>query len=439
MKENTGALHVQVPVDVGTFLLNEKRVDIARIEMRHRVNLLIIPNRHLETPQHEIIRLRHDQLNQEGPTLASYEMAVKPVEADDDSSTAQAEGKAPRAEAAVKGITPDQPAPIVAPKEPTPPAQEPGLIAKIMSWFSGGKKEEVVESPAKKTEKPVRRERSERGDSRGDRSGRGRRDGKESRERSERPERSERKEGGERKERDNRPNRKERGEKSNDGRRDNRNGESRPTDAVAKPKPAESDVAQKEIPVIITGNLTENSASDTAGEGSRRRGRRGGRGRGERRNEESGTTETTGSEAITTVTSTEAVPVAVPPAPTFIAPEHVVAEPVPKPSPIPQAQPVEEIMAPVPTVAVEAPTATVETVITIEPVTVPVVAPPPPPPPPVDLSANLQQAGLQMVETSSSSPAVPTVTIAPQQLGRKPKLAAIISEEPMQMVETQNK
>jgi ribonuclease E len=35
MKENTGAFHVQVPVDVATFLLNEKRVDIARIEMRH--------------------------------------------------------------------------------------------------------------------------------------------------------------------------------------------------------------------------------------------------------------------------------------------------------------------------------------------------------------------------------------------------------------------
>jgi hypothetical protein len=66
MKENTGALHCQVPVDVATFLLNEKRVDISRIEMRHRVNLVIVPNRHLETPAHEIIRLRHDQLNTEG-------------------------------------------------------------------------------------------------------------------------------------------------------------------------------------------------------------------------------------------------------------------------------------------------------------------------------------------------------------------------------------
>jgi ribonuclease E len=53
MKENTGALHCQMPVDVATFLLNEKRSDIAKIELRHKVNLVLIPNIHLETPQHE--------------------------------------------------------------------------------------------------------------------------------------------------------------------------------------------------------------------------------------------------------------------------------------------------------------------------------------------------------------------------------------------------
>ena len=442
MKENTGALHVQVPVDVGTFLLNEKRVDIARIEMRHRVNLLIIPNRHLETPQHEIIRLRHDQLNQEGLNLASYEMAVKPAEEENASTAAQAEGKAPRAEAAVKGITPDQPAPIVAPKEPPPPAGEPGLFAKIMSWFSGSKKEEVAELPAIKSDKPVRRERGERSE-RGDRGGRGRRDGRDNRDRTERPdrpERSERKEAGERKERDNRQPRKERGEKTNDNRRENRNGESRPVEAMAKPKPAEGDAPLKEMPAIIAGNPTENTASDASGEGGRRRGRRGGRGRGERRNEESGVVETTGNETLTTVT--QAQEVAVPPAPTFFEPEPAVASPMPLPMPLPQTEAVEEKIFPAAVIAAELPIAPIVIVapaVTIEPVE-PIVVPVPPPPPPVDLSANLQQAGLQMVETSSATlAAAPPASSAPQQLGRKPKPAAIISDEPMQMVETQNK
>ncbi|MDP3032134.1 MAG: Rne/Rng family ribonuclease, partial [Rhodocyclaceae bacterium] len=309
MKENTGAIHVQVPVDVATFLLNEKRVDIARIEMRHRANLLIIPNRHLETPQHEITRLRHDQLNQDGPILASYEMAVKPIEEDLSTLAAQAEGKPARAEAAVKGITPDQPAPIVAPKEPPPVAAAPGLFAKIMSWFSGDKKEAEVVTPAKSTDKPVRRERSERGE----RGGRGRRDNREGREGSERKER------GERKERDtsrgdNRQNRKERPEKGNDARRDNRNGEPRiaetPGTATAtEARPARSRAAEKEKPqqesaAIIAGSPIENPAAESTGEGTRRRGRRGGRGRSERHNEEAAAA-VTGTEVAANVAQTE--------------------------------------------------------------------------------------------------------------------------------------
>ena len=80
MKENTGALHCQVPVDVATFLLNEKRIDIAKIEMRHKVNLVLIPNINLETPAHHIVRLRHDQLNLEEAALPSYKMADVPPE-----------------------------------------------------------------------------------------------------------------------------------------------------------------------------------------------------------------------------------------------------------------------------------------------------------------------------------------------------------------------
>ena len=43
MKEGTGAVHAQVPVDVATFLLNEKRNDITKLEARHRVPIVLIP------------------------------------------------------------------------------------------------------------------------------------------------------------------------------------------------------------------------------------------------------------------------------------------------------------------------------------------------------------------------------------------------------------
>ena len=176
MKDNTGAVHLQVPVDVATFLLNEKRVDIARIEMRHKVQLIIVPNRHLETPAHEIIRLRHDQLNAEDIALASYQMVQKPAE-EDARLPSKANERPTRPEAAVKGIAPAQPAPVAA-VEPAPAAaQAPasdapkGLIARIMSWFGGGKAEPSP-APAPVVEEPAKREQPR---SRGERSGEGRR------------------------------------------------------------------------------------------------------------------------------------------------------------------------------------------------------------------------------------------------------------------------
>ena len=62
MKENTGAVHAQVPVDVASFLLNEKRHEVSMIEARFRVSVLLVPNKFLETPHHTIQRLRHDDL-----------------------------------------------------------------------------------------------------------------------------------------------------------------------------------------------------------------------------------------------------------------------------------------------------------------------------------------------------------------------------------------
>jgi ribonuclease E len=67
----------------------------------------------------------------------------------------------------------------------------------------------------------------------------------------------------------------------------------------------------------------------------------------------------------------------------------------------------------------------------------PIIVPPAPKPAPVDLSGSLQQAGLVMIETSHAAPAADTFAPA-QPLGRKPKPAAVIANEPLQMVETKN-
>jgi len=119
MKENTGAVHAQVPVDVASFLLNEKRSEIQKLEGRLKVNIVMVPNPHLETPHYKVQRLRHDELNEMEHVPSSYEMVERPEEPKP--AGAEEEAKRERQEAVVKGITPSQPAPMVDESQPRPP------------------------------------------------------------------------------------------------------------------------------------------------------------------------------------------------------------------------------------------------------------------------------------------------------------------------------
>ena len=117
MKENTAAVHVQVPVEVTSFLLNEKRTEITKIELKQRVTVLLVPNKHLETPNYKLERLRHDDPRLEG-LQASYTMIEEP---DDEVGItrrrdASEKGRA-KQEPVIKGVLPDQPAP------PAPPGR----------------------------------------------------------------------------------------------------------------------------------------------------------------------------------------------------------------------------------------------------------------------------------------------------------------------------
>jgi ribonuclease E len=173
MKENTGAVHVQVPVDVASFLLNEKRSEIQKLEGRLKVNILLVPNPHLETPHYKVQRLRHDELNAMEHVPASYEMVEQPEEPKPEEATG--EPKRERPEAAVKGIVPEQPAPIVperpaAPAEParaTPvraevaPQPQTSFMSRILGWFRVEKPEEPAVPAANDASRTAREPRRE--------------------------------------------------------------------------------------------------------------------------------------------------------------------------------------------------------------------------------------------------------------------------------------
>jgi ribonuclease E len=160
MKDGTAAVHAQVPIDVATYLLNEKRNEFHSIETRLKVNVLLIPNVSLETPSYTVTRLRHDELNQNDIVLPSYKMADIPAEAAAPSTAIQ-KPEAQRPQAAVQGITPAQPAPVVAPREEI----KPSILEKIFGWLT--RKPEPKPEPVKaRPRDPQRRRDSERGEHR---------------------------------------------------------------------------------------------------------------------------------------------------------------------------------------------------------------------------------------------------------------------------------
>jgi len=133
LKENTGRVTAQLPVEVATYLLNEKRQMIADVEKRHEVSIVLIPNRNLETPKYEITRLRRQEMREDDT----------PSHAQEKEFTAQsmppAERVQPRVEQpAVKNIAPASPAPErpeaapVAPV-PVPASAESGFIKRLFS------------------------------------------------------------------------------------------------------------------------------------------------------------------------------------------------------------------------------------------------------------------------------------------------------------------
>jgi ribonuclease E len=118
LKENTGRVLAQLPVEVAAFLLNEKRQAIAKLEERHDITVVLVPNKHLETPKYEIERIRRTEMPKE--EAASYTLAGPAPTAP---SPAGAAAVRPVEQPAVRNITPTAPAPE--PASAAPPAEAP--------------------------------------------------------------------------------------------------------------------------------------------------------------------------------------------------------------------------------------------------------------------------------------------------------------------------
>ncbi|MEA2118401.1 ribonuclease E [Halovibrio sp. HP20-50] len=176
MKENSAQIRAILPVPVATYLLNEKRSVLADLESRQGVRVVLLPNPEMDTPHYDVQRLRDDHLDEDDTqSLSSFEL-----------STDTEVGKEPtpsfvppamRAEAAVKSVSHNAPAPASLQSEEQPPTaapsaeaapvanEQPSVIGRFMRSFAkllGGDEGTTDPTPAPKAETPAPRKQSER-------------------------------------------------------------------------------------------------------------------------------------------------------------------------------------------------------------------------------------------------------------------------------------
>ena len=61
-KENTGEIHVYVPSDVASYLLNEKRYDIISIEQTNKIKVLVIADPYKSRPYYKVVRIKSSDI-----------------------------------------------------------------------------------------------------------------------------------------------------------------------------------------------------------------------------------------------------------------------------------------------------------------------------------------------------------------------------------------
>ncbi|HTW37103.1 MAG TPA: Rne/Rng family ribonuclease [Steroidobacteraceae bacterium] len=148
-KERTTRVFAQVPVEVATYLINEKREWLRTLEDKSDADLVIVPNPNMQTPEYSIRRVRDDEAELPENKQVSYLMPSAPQIAD----PAAAEKKIAPQVAAVASLIPSTPAPIPAAPGAAPAAtsttqaQQPSVWERFKRWFGS-------ESPIR-TEEPA--------------------------------------------------------------------------------------------------------------------------------------------------------------------------------------------------------------------------------------------------------------------------------------------
>src|ERR1700689_4515239 len=136
-KDRTARLIVQVPVDVATYLINEKRDALRELEDKSHAQMVIVPNPHIQTPEFTIRRVRDDEAQLAENSQVSYQIPAAPAVVD----AVERDRKAAAEQPAVAALLPRTAAPVVAapaPRQaPTPVLEAAPPRPGFVGWLKG--------------------------------------------------------------------------------------------------------------------------------------------------------------------------------------------------------------------------------------------------------------------------------------------------------------
>jgi ribonuclease E len=151
----------QVPVEVATFLMNEKRDALATIEEKASTDIVLVPNPNMLTPNYVIRRVRDDETQLAENVGVSYQLATPAEEPAAATEAAEGRDKKPVPQPAVVPMlaATSSPMPAAPAAEQAPAPVKPGIFVRLWRALFG--KGEPVPSHAERPGRPHRRDREE--------------------------------------------------------------------------------------------------------------------------------------------------------------------------------------------------------------------------------------------------------------------------------------
>lgn len=130
IKDNTAQIHAQLPVEVATYLLNEKRKQLSQMEEKHGVEIIIIPNQYIHRPHYDLTRIRGEEaINQTAPSFKLVRLPGSDQNAEENIVERRAE-------------------PVLKDLRGSSSQRQPGIIQRIISNLFGDNKEAESSAPS---------------------------------------------------------------------------------------------------------------------------------------------------------------------------------------------------------------------------------------------------------------------------------------------------